>query len=48
MNVLERLCEILFIKAKKVLLSIILIRENLICVYFQHTIYICDYVQIVC
>ena len=31
------LCEILLVEAKKVLLNIILIRKNLICIYFQHT-----------
>ena len=31
------LCEILLVEAKKVLLNIIVIRKNLICIYFQHT-----------
>ena len=34
-----KLWEILCIEAKKVLLNIILIRKNLISIYFQHTIY---------
>ena len=33
------LCEIFFIEAKRLLLNIILIRKNLICTNFQHTIY---------
>ena len=31
------LCEILLVEAKKVLLNIIVIRKNLICIYFQHS-----------
>ena len=31
------LCEIVFADAKKVLVNIIMIWENLICIYFQHT-----------
>ena len=34
---LRDLCEILLVEAKKVLLNIIVIRKNLICIYFQHT-----------
>ena len=33
----KHLCEILLVEAKKVLLNIIVIKKNLICIYFQHT-----------
>ena len=33
----QRLCEILLVEAKKVLLNVILIKKDLICIYFQHT-----------
>ena len=34
---LNRLCEILFAETKKVLLDTVLMRKNLIRIYFQHT-----------